>query len=195
MVTNIMKRSLALFLWLLAGLPAAAGTLYRWTDASGEVRYGYQPPPGVEVQTAATEWREQHAGTAQPACPDLAQEHLRKIDRELARVQALPAGLGPEYEFTPAARQELVLDLLAHRAALVTGRRAEEFRAPTMAQLREMKDRFEKQKRGMEAALRQQGEAIEAQTRRLARKHKDASYARRVLQDLPSATIPDPAGR
>jgi hypothetical protein len=164
---------------------AGSGTLYRWTDASGQVRYGYQPPPGIEAESAESAWNDQYGGDSQPACPTLVREHLQRIDQELERIRSLPDGLGPEYEFTPTVKQELLLDLLAHRAALVTGRRAEEFRAPARAQMREMKNRYEMQKRQMETELREQGNTIESQRATIRR--KGAGYSR-LLRAVTSAT-------
>lgn len=36
-----------LLLWLLVAIPAAAGNIYRWTDANGVVHYSDQPQRGA----------------------------------------------------------------------------------------------------------------------------------------------------
>lgn len=158
-----------LLVLLAAGEPATAATLYLWTDASGTTRYGYQPPPGAAATPAETERLDLYGKGPPPACPALAEQHLRLIDAEIARTRGLAAGLGPGYELSPAAKQALILDLLAHRAAVLTGRRADEFRSPSSAEMARAKSRLEDENARLRAALQAQDATIDAQKRRLDR--------------------------
>ncbi len=177
-------KHLALLICILIGTPASASaaTLYRWTDASGTVRYGHQPPSGVEAEPAEEERRELYEKAPPIACRDLAERHLAMIDREIQRVEALKTGLGPEYELTPAARQELVLDLLAHRAALVTGRAASEFRAPTFDEAQRKQYRLQSDNVKMQNELKSRDAALDAQANQLNRARREADFARRMYR-------------
>jgi len=137
-------------LWLLALLVPGvvrAATLYEWVDEAGETRYGYRPPPGV-VGTVVGERKWQPRDSDAPVnCKALQDEHLRLIDKEIGRLRDVPVGLGPGFEFTAEARQRFVNDLLAHRAALLTGRSPEEFAAPDkQREITNLKDKFKKDK-------------------------------------------------
>lgn len=169
-----------LCLLLALATPATAATLYRWTDASGTVRYGYQPPSGVEALPADAE---RHAlyEPAPPACPDLARQHLALIDREIERVKALKTGLGPEYDISPAAGQALMLDLLAHRAALLTGRSPAEFRAPTFDESARAQNRLYSENLKMRGEIAARDAALDAQARQLRQARHDAHVIRRLL--------------
>lgn len=171
-----MRYPALLLIALLAAIPpASAATLYRWTDASGTMRYGHQPPPGSDAQpTAQTE------GAAPSACHDLAEQHLALIDREIQRVAAAKTGLGPEFDYTPTAQQSLLLDLYAHRAALVTGRPATEFRAPSLEDAERAKARLQAENLKMRGALSAQEADLDATARQLSRARHDASFARRM---------------
>lgn len=160
-----MKPLSILCVLLLIGGASQAATLYRWTDASGIVRYGYQPPPGADAEPAEEE--RQTLSSQEPACPDLAQHHLRVIDAELARIRDLPTGLGPNYELTPAAQRELMQDLLAHRAAVLTGRPASEFRAPNLAGIERDKSRLQEENTRLRQALQARESTIDAQRQKL----------------------------
>lgn len=171
-----MKTTLPLLLALLPLLqPAAAATLYRWTDASGTPRYGYQPPPGVEVAPADEERREVYEKGPELKCRDLAEQHLALIDKEIARVRAIETGLGPEFELSPAAQQELVMDLLAHRAALLTGRPASEFRSPSADEVRRERQRLQGENAKLTDELKSQQATLDAQQKRLERARREAN--------------------
>lgn len=177
-----MKFVHALTLAALTALESAtAATLYRWRDASGVSRYGYQPPPGVEAAPAEEQRRELYPETGNappPPCRDLAEQHLKLVDQELQRVRAMEAGLGPAYEVSPAAKQALIFDLLAHRAALVTGRPASEFRTPTRDEIERSKSRLQGENARLQNELKQKEAALEAQQNRLNRARREAETAR-----------------
>jgi hypothetical protein len=116
-------------LFLFSGV-AGAGVLYRWVDVSGQTRFGYRPPPGVQASMADEKSQAGGDRETPSGCRELMQAHVLLVDREIARVKAAPAGLGIEYEFTPEGKRRLLNDLLAHRAALITGRPASEFAPP-----------------------------------------------------------------
>jgi hypothetical protein len=166
---------------LCAPLGAEAATLYRWIDASGTARYGYQPPSGVAAEPAEAEQRELSANPP-ASCRELTERHLALIDREIARIKALKTGYGPEYELTPAAGQELLLDLYAHRAALLTGRPAADFRAPTFAEAERAKSRLQSENAKMRNALESQQAALDAQSSQLKRARREADSAWRWLR-------------
>lgn len=171
-----MKTPRALLVLLLTFVqPAAAATLYRWTDASGTHRYGYQPPPGVQAVPAEEERREVYGKGPEVNCRALADRHLALIDREIARVKAMKTGLGPKFELSPAAQQALILDLLAHRSALLTGRPASEFRTPTVDEILRSKSQLQ----GENARLRNEVQAKEAT---LDAQQKRLDQARRKLR-------------
>ena len=161
--------------------PATAATLYRWTDASGTARYGYQPPSGVTAIPADEERRSLSSEAPPIGCRDLAEQHLALIDREIERVKALKTGLGPEFDITPAASQQLVLDLLAHRAALLTGRSAAEFRAPTFDESAQARDRLQSENVRMQNELKARDAALDAQGNRLKRAQRDARWVRKIM--------------
>ncbi|MGZ8243268.1 DUF4124 domain-containing protein [Methylomagnum sp.] len=177
-----MKLVCALILAAFAALePVTAATLYRWQDASGVSRYGYQPPPGVEAVPADEERRELYPEAEKappPHCRDLAEQHLKLVDQELQRVRAMQAGLGPEYEVSPAAKQALIFDLLAHRAALVTGRPASEFRTPTSDEIERAKSRLQGENVKLRNELKQREATLDVQQSRLNRARREAESAR-----------------
>lgn len=190
-----MKCHGALLLILFAAVQTAeSGTLYRWKDASGVARYGYQPPPGVEAEPAEEERQALYeAPNAPPVqCRDLAEKHIALIDREIARVQAMKAGLGPDFELTPAARQELVLDLLAHRAALITGRTAAEFRSPTSDEVLRTKSRLQGENMKLQAQLKSQEQTIDLQQNRLKQAKREIAAGRIMLHPFGPGYYPWP---
>lgn len=187
----------ALLLLAVAALatPALAATLYRWTDASGITRFGYQPPPGVTAVPAEEDRQALYQEPAAPPirCEDLAREHLAVIDREIARVKAMPAGLGPEFELTPAARQQLVLDLLAHRAALITGRSAEEFRTLSPAEIQRNQARLQTENMQLQNQLRSSETALATQQNRLDRTRRELAVERVMPHLYGPGYLPWPA--
>lgn len=191
-----MKCLYALPLVLLALLqPVAAATLYRWTDASGVARYGYQPPSGVEAQPAEAERQALYEAPEAPPvqCRDLAERHIALVDREIARVKAMKAGLGPDFELTPAARQELILDLLAHRAALITGRTAAEFRSPTSDELLRAKSRLQGDNMKLQSQVKSQEATIDLQQSRLKQAKREIAAGRMMLHPYGPGYYPWPA--
>lgn len=160
---------------------AFAGALYKWVDASGEVRYGYQPPPGVEAVSATEEYERLSEPLSRAPCQPLLKEHIQLIDQEIGRIKAMAAGYSPEYEFTPWMKQKLMEDLLAHRAALITGRPSYEFSPQHERQIEELKAKLdldkkqlqkelmerEKQNRDLQAELERERIKIEALKGRL----------------------------
>ncbi|CAI8904922.1 DUF4124 domain-containing protein [Methylocaldum szegediense] len=168
--------------------PASAATLYRWTDNSGSVRYGYHPPPGMNAVPAEDEQRHLYNGPVDALCSNLVKEHLRLIDSEMKRIESIPAGLGPEYEFTPAAKQELLLDLLAHRAALLSGRKASDFRSPSGQEMERLKEKYLEEKTRLQKALESKDEMIRVQQQRLERERRKRALPWRFY-DVPHAII------
>lgn len=163
--------ALLLAAWLLPS-GAGAATLYEWKDASGATRYGYRPPPGVVGSLVADKSKLARAD-APVNCKALQEEHLRLIDKEIARLRALPVGVGAEFEFTAESRQRFINDLLAHRAALLTGRLPEEFAAPDkQRELNALKDKYQKDKA-------QLAEDLEAQARQLQQERQELERQRR----------------
>jgi hypothetical protein len=186
-----MKSSFAALCVLFAVLaPAEATTLYRWADNSGTVRYGYHPPAGMNAAPAEDEQRNLYKDPIDAVCPTLAKEHLRRIDQEMDRIKKLPAGLGPEYEFTPAAKQELILDLLAHRAALLSGRKASEFRSPSGQEMERLKKKYQQEKARLQQALDSQENTIQAQQNQLKRERRKADTVRCILNTPYPYTYP-----
>ncbi|WP_434110142.1 DUF4124 domain-containing protein [Methylocaldum sp. GT1TLB] len=177
-----MKLRFAAVCLLFASLatPAGAATLYRWTDNSGTVRYGYHPPAGMNATPAEDEQRNLYKGPIDAVCRNLAKDHLRRIDREMDRIKKMPAGLGPEYELTPAAKQELILDLLAHRAALLSGRKASEFRSPSGQDMERLKERYQGEKARLQQALESKDETIQTQQDQLERARRKVEAARHI---------------
>jgi|GEM_PF-1124276 len=170
--------------------PAGATTLYRWTDNSGTVRYGYHPPAGLNAAPAEDEQRDLYKGPIDAVCRTLAKEHLRRIDREMDRIKKLPAGLGPQYELTPAAKQELILDLLAHRAALLSGRKASEFRSPSGQEMERLKEKYQQDKNRLQQALDSQENTIQAQQNQLKRERRKADAVWCILNTPYPYTYP-----
>jgi hypothetical protein len=162
---------------------AVAETLYRWTDASGIVRYGYQPPLGTQAVPAEEERRELMEDPPSVRCQNLAAEHLRLIDKEIIRIKAVPAGLGLAYELTPAAKQELILDLLAHRAALVTGRNASDFYSPKRYELEQMMAHYEQERIQLQETLKKQEAMIRAQRSQIEQERRAVPHL--FLRPLP----------
>lgn len=165
-----------------------AATLYRWTDNSGTVRYGYLPPPGMNAAPAEDEQRDLYDGPVDTICSNLVKDHLHRIDSEMKRIEAIPAGLGPEYEFTPAAKQELLLDLLAHRAALLSGRKASDFRSPSGQEMERLKERYQEEKNRLQKTLESKDETIRAQQERLERERRKRAVPWRFY-DVPYPII------
>lgn len=178
-----MKLYFAVACLLIANVlgPAGAATLYRWTDNSGTVRYGYHPPPGMNAAPADDVQRNLYDGPIDAVCRNLSKEHLRLIDREMERIKKLPAGLGPEYELTPAAKQELILDLLAHRAALLSGRKASEFRSPSGQEMERIRERHEEEKKRLQQTLQAKDATIRMQQDKLDRTRRKYEAARHYL--------------
>lgn len=114
-------------LLLCLGLASQAGladTLYQWSDEAGEARIGYRPPPGVAGNVLV----DRNRTSAEPAdCRALEQQHLQIIDKEVERLRHLPTGMGAEFEFTAESKQRFINDLLAHRAAFITGKPLQQF--------------------------------------------------------------------
>lgn len=148
---------------------ADAATLYRWQDASGVVRYGYQPPAGVEAEPAEAERRAIYDRPEPIRCEQLQRDHLALIDRELARIREMRAGLGPEYAISPPLQQQLILDLLAHRAALISGRPASEFRSPSADELLRSRRQLQADNDRMRAEMETQDATIDRQQAQLNR--------------------------
>src|SRR5690606_26524676 len=109
--------------------------------------------PGMDAAPAEDVQRNLYDGPIDMVCQNLAKEHLLRIDQEMERIKKMPAGLGPKYELTPAAKQELILDLLAHRAALLSGRKASEFRSPNGQEIERLKERYEEEKNRLQEVL------------------------------------------
>jgi hypothetical protein len=174
-------------IWLITLLvvlsSAAAETLYRWTDLSGVVRYGYQPPLGIQAMPAEEERRELMKRAPSVRCQELAAGHLRLIDKEIARIKATPAGLGLAYKLTPAAKRELILDLLAHRAALITGRNASDFRLPKRYKLDRLLAHYEQEKTQLQETIKKQEAMLRAQRNQIKRERHVVPYL--FLRPLP----------
>lgn len=178
-------------LFCLLPWSAFAGTLYQWTDASGEVRYGYRPPLGVKAAVADDSLKKLRESGGPISCQQLADEHLRLVDKEIARVKAQEAGFGPAFEFTPLAKQELINDLLAHRAALITGRLPEEFMpAGGQRELGELKAKFEREKAQMQETLQQQANEIQKQRLQLERERREAELIMQQYRAWRQGIIP-----
>ena len=158
----------------LAPVWAAAATLYQWTDPSGETRYGYRPPPGV-VGTVVGEKLRPTAEPDKPVnCRELQDAHLRLIDKEIARLRSLPTGLGAEFEFTAEAKQRFINDLLAHRAALLTGRAPQEFAAPdNKREMGDLKAKYDKDKARLMEDLDAQARQLQQQRAELERQRRE----------------------
>lgn len=172
----------AILLWacLAPGL-AGAATLYEWTDASGETRYGYRPPPGVVGTVVADKSKLARAAEAPVNCLALQEEHLRLIDKEIARLRELPVGMGAGFEFTAEARQRFINDLLAHRAALLTGRPPEEFTAPDKRrEINSLKEKYQKDKAQLVDDLESQARQLQQERIELDRQRREnALYIQR----------------
>jgi len=176
---------------LFASLESAgATTLYRWTDNSGTVRYGNHPPAGMNAAPAEDVQQDLYKGPIDAVCRTLAKEHLGRIDREMARIKSIPAGLGPEYEFTPAAKQELILDLLAHRAALLSGRKASEFRSPSGQEMERLKEKYQQEKARLQKTVESKDETIHDQRSELERERREAETARHFIYHRPPIVVP-----
>jgi hypothetical protein len=164
--------------WALLPSWAMAATLYQWTEPGGETRYGYRPPPGV-VGTVVGEKRREAGKDGQGAvdCPALQEEHLRLIDKEIARLRSLPTGLGAQFEFTAEARQRFINDLLAHRAALLTGRAAEEFAPPeNKRQVTDLKAQYTQDKARLAQDLGDQARQLQKQRVELERQRRENEF-------------------
>jgi hypothetical protein len=44
-----MKKQIGIAFGLILGVPAAAGSIYKWTDEQGQVHFGDKPPAGATV--------------------------------------------------------------------------------------------------------------------------------------------------
>ncbi|BAW80369.1 hypothetical conserved protein [Candidatus Nitrosoglobus terrae] len=155
---------------------AIAETLYRWIDTSNTVRYGYQPPLGVQAIPAEKEYEELTKDGVPVNCQKLMTEHLRLIDKEIADIKATPAGLGLDYELTPATKQELILDLLAHRSALITGRNASDFRLKNQYKLDQRLAQSSQEKMQLQKIVKKQEAIFKSQRNQIKRKQNRASY-------------------
>lgn len=168
-----LKSAVVLMLILSAiGAPVVAGTLYRWSDQSGVVRFGYQPPPGVEAEIAEEERKEVYEQKEPIRCQALADEHVALIDREIARVKAIKAGLGSEFQMTPSAQQQLVMDLMAQRAAMITGRPASEFKSPSNDELLRSRNDLLTENSRLKNNAETLDQTIDAQSRQLAKRRR-----------------------
>lgn len=159
----------AFFLLVLLTVGVAqSATLYQWVDSAGETRFGYRPPPGV-VGTVVGERARQLQGDPPPAnCKALQDEHLRLIDREIARLRDISVGTGPQYEFTAEGRQRFINDLLAHRAALLTGRSAQEFSAPdTRRELNDLQTQYQQDRAKLKDELEEQARQLKQEKEQL----------------------------
>jgi len=164
-----------MILWLLFPWPTSAGTLYEWVDESGETRYGYRPPIGVKAAVAADQYKKLAESGHTVNCRQLADEHLRVIDREITRLKAMQGGFGPAYELTPEAKQRLINDLLAHRAALVTGRPRDDFAPPdNQRETRELIAKYEREKSLMQETLRRQADELQKQRVQIEQQRRNA---------------------
>ncbi|MDD5035168.1 MAG: hypothetical protein PHE55_10445, partial [Methylococcaceae bacterium] len=103
---------------------------------------------------------------------ELLEPHIRLIDKEIARLKAMAAGLGSEFEFTPEGKQRLINDLLAHRAALISGRPAAEFTAQTR-QLGHLQGQYERTIEQLRNNLEDQAVQIRQQQQQLERQRRD----------------------
>lgn len=156
-----------LLVLLTAGV-AQSATLYQWVDSAGETRFGYRPPPGV-IGTVVGERARQLQGDPSPVnCKALQDEHLRLIDREIARLRNISVGTGPQYEFTAEGRQRFINDLLAHRAALLTGRSAQEFSAPdTRRELNDLQTQYQQDRAKLKDELEEQARQLKQEKEQL----------------------------
>ncbi len=167
----------ALLLMGLASGPAMAATVYEWVDPSGETRYGYRPPPGVVGTVVGDKLRQAGEPTRPVDCRELREEHLRLIDKEIARLRSLPVGLGAEFEFTAEARQRFINDLLAHRAALLTGRAPEAFAPPdNKRQMNDLKETYKKDKAQLIEDLEEQARQLQRERRELDRQRRENEF-------------------
>lgn len=160
--------------WLSLGLSpsfALTATVYEWVDASGETHLGYRPPPGV---VGAVVGAKAHQPDEPAACRELQEDHLRLIDKEIARLRHLSVGLGAEFEFTAEARQRFINDLLAHRAALITGRAPEAFAPPdNKRQLNDLKEKYKKDQVKLVEDLEEQARQLQRERRELDRQRRE----------------------
>jgi len=166
-----------LLLALLVPTGAWAATLYEWVDAAGETRYGYRPPPGVVGTVVGERARQPQAADGPVNCKALHDEHLRLIDKEIARLRNIPVGLGAEFEFTAESRQRFINDLLAHRAAFLTGRSPEEFAAPeSKRELKALKDQFKKDQSKLSEELESQARQLRQERIELDRQRREFDF-------------------
>jgi hypothetical protein len=156
---------------------AMAATLYQWVDPSGATRFGYRPPPGI-VGTVAGEQERQGQAAANPInCRELQQEHVHVVDLEIARVKALRAGFGPDFELTPEAKQRFINDLLILRSVLVTGRPAQDFAPPdNKRQLSKLQQQYQQDKTQLVDELQSQTQQIQQQRLELERERLDNQF-------------------
>ncbi|QSA98306.1 DUF4124 domain-containing protein [Methylococcus sp. EFPC2] len=164
-----------IMLSLMSPLLVQAASLYEWTDESGQVRFGSRPPVGVQAKPAGERLeRLRERGYPELSCKELQDEHVRRVDEELARLKKLPAGFGPDYEFTPEAKQKLVNELLVHRSALVTGRLPEDFTTENGRELSEMKSKYEHELQRLRENLQQQATQLQQKQIQLDRVRREA---------------------
>jgi hypothetical protein len=139
---------------------------------------GYRPPPGVVGRVVGEKTRQPTEPINPVNCRALQEEHLRLIDKEIARLRSVPTGLTAEFEFTAEAKQRFINDLLAHRAAFVTGRMPDDFTPPDKKrQLADLKTKYTKDKA-------QLVEELEAQARQLQQQHFELERQRREYEAL-----------
>lgn len=178
--------SLGCALWLAPAL-APAGTLYQWQDEAGETRFGPRPPPGVVGSVVGEKLNPAAEASGNGNCRALQDEHLHMIDKEIARLRELPTGLGAEYEFTAEAKQRFVNELLAHRAAFLTGKAAETFLTPDKTrEFNALKAKLSHDKAQLLEELQQQAQQIQQQRAELERQRRENL----LLNQRPRGAVP-----
>lgn len=163
-----------ILLWVMAPVYVYAGTVYEWTDETGQLRYGSRPPVGVQAKPAGEKLERLRERGYPVSCKELQEEHLRRVDEELARLKKMPAGFGPAYEFTPEAKQTFLGDLLIHRSALVTGRPPEDFDTNKTRDEVDLKLKYERELAELRKNLQQQAAQLQQQQIQLDRARREA---------------------
>jgi hypothetical protein len=80
---NVMKYLSALLLSLAVALPAAAGQLYKWTDANGRVQYSDTPPSNHKAeQLKGSKLGSASSGSSKSATPAEQEQAFRKRQTE-----------------------------------------------------------------------------------------------------------------
>jgi hypothetical protein len=172
-------------LFLMLPSLASAATLYEWVDAAGETRYGYRPPPGVVGQVAGQQAHKSSELKSPVDCRELQAEHLRLIDKEIARLRGITTGNGTAFEFTAEAKQRFINDLLAHRAALLTGRVPEDFAPPqNKREMGDLKAKYDKDKSQLIEDLENQARQLQQQRIELERKRLETEMLYQRYRNL-----------